>query len=103
MTKPRLSQCARGHHFDEKNTHTHRDKRGVVHRVCRACAKLRNGFRERLYGLSQEEYDELLAGQHGVCAICGRESGSRALAVDHDHASGTIRGLLCSARGLRGN
>ena len=54
------------------------------------------------YGLDVEEYDTMLMEQHGVCAICGEpESQSRhgkilALAVDHDHTTGKIRGLLCS-------
>ncbi|MCH8066533.1 MAG: endonuclease VII domain-containing protein [Chloroflexi bacterium] len=48
------------------------------------------------HGLSLEEYDAILASQNNECAICGRlcQNGSR-LVVDHDHASGTIRGLLC--------
>lgn len=57
---------------------------------------MRNPFRERLYGLSRDEYNELLTDQNGACAICGRLSEDRALAVDHDHASGSIRGLLCA-------
>lgn len=49
-----------------------------------------------MYGLSPEQYDALLAEQGGVCAICGGvNKGSRSLAVDHDHETGTVRGLLC--------
>lgn len=52
---------------------------------------------ERTYGITKEKYFELLEIQGGGCAICGRgiESGSSKLAVDHDHESGQIRGLLC--------
>lgn len=48
------------------------------------------------YDLTVEQYDEMLAAQGGGCAICGEQcpSGSR-LAVDHDHSTGTVRGLLC--------
>lgn len=42
-------------------------------------------------------YDILLAKQGGRCAICGSVPRSRRLAVDHDHASGYVRGLLCSS------
>ena len=46
----------------------------------------------RKYGLTLAEHDTLAASQGGLCAICGRE---RPLRVDHDHATGVIRGLLC--------
>lgn len=52
-----------------------------------------------LYGLTQTEYDELLAEQGGGCAICGRQREPRrggSLAVDHDHKDGAVRGILCS-------
>lgn len=50
----------------------------------------------RRYGITAQEYDLLLLTQGGGCAICRRECGSgRQLAVDHDHDSGDIRGLLC--------
>jgi hypothetical protein len=49
------------------------------------------------YGLTIESYDAMLTEQAGVCAICGRENASkRRLAVDHDHATGEVRGLLCN-------
>ncbi len=49
-----------------------------------------------MFGLSAEDYDRMLQEQNGVCAICGQEcaTGNR-LAVDHDHTTGKIRGLLC--------
>jgi hypothetical protein len=50
------------------------------------------------YGLTVEAYDVMLAKQNGVCAICGsknpRGPGKR-LHIDHDHATGKVRGLLC--------
>lgn len=42
-----------------------------------------------------DHYDELLAAQHGVCAICGRPPVGRRLDVDHDWATLQVRGLLC--------
>jgi hypothetical protein len=47
------------------------------------------------YDISVSEYDRLLALQGGKCAICGRPPGRVRLAVDHDHKSGAVRGLLC--------
>lgn len=49
------------------------------------------------YGITQEKYEELLAEQGGGCSICGKtpEEEGRALAVDHDHKTGEIFGILC--------
>lgn len=37
----------------------------------------------------------MLAAQDGRCAICTRRPRARRLAVDHDHNTGLVRGLLC--------
>ena len=46
-------------------------------------------------GISDAEYAELLARQDGHCALCPATPKTRRLHVDHDHATGTVRGLLC--------
>lgn len=59
--------------------------------------------REKTFGISTEEYQQKLVDQNNVCAICGRQDhyrnrsghGIRNLAVDHNHETGQIRGLLC--------
>jgi Recombination endonuclease VII len=43
----------------------------------------------------RQGYPELFEAQGGVCAICGKPPGERALHVDHDHETGQVRGLLC--------
>jgi len=56
-----------------------------------------------LYGIEPDEYQRMFIAQDGVCAICGgasrykRRDGTptNRLAVDHDHETGRIRGLLC--------
>lgn len=51
---------------------------------------------ERMYGITAEEYKILYEAQGGRCAICRRATGAtRRLAVDHDHKTGRVRGLLC--------
>lgn len=58
---------------------------------------------KRRYGLTVDEFEELLAAQDGKCAICRQEETAhhaktgnvRQLAVDHCHTTGKIRGLLC--------
>lgn len=54
------------------------------------------------YGLTEDSYAELLIKQGGVCAICGGGPDRRSpnLCVDHDHATGRVRGLLCNACNL---
>jgi len=48
------------------------------------------------YGLTPIQYDQMVEDQKGVCKICGKENKDvKALAVDHDHITGKVRGLLC--------
>lgn len=65
--------------------------------------EFRNGLKNA-HGITLEEYESMLEAQGHVCAICGRAehrlstAGQRAyrLAVDHEHKTAAIRGLLCS-------
>lgn len=62
---------------------------------CRANQKRDAGLRAR-YGISLDQYNELLKAQNGVCAICESTCPTgRNLAVDHSHKTGKVRGLLC--------
>jgi len=53
--------------------------------------------RKSRYGLEQEQYEQMFLNQNGKCAIC-RENVVRD--VDHCHATGKIRGLLCQTCNL---
>ena len=56
----------------------------------------RNTYLLAKYGITLVEYRRMEDAQRGLCAICGEACKSgRALAVDHDHATGVNRGLLC--------
>lgn len=55
------------------------------------------------FGITPAQYLDMLEAQGGVCAICehpekgvARNGRTKALAVDHDHATGDVRGLLCA-------
>lgn len=62
---------------------------------------------KKQYGITLDEYATLLASQGGACAICRRQETGKRLAVDHDHTTGVVRGLLCqkcnTALGLLGD
>lgn len=54
------------------------------------------------YGLTPQQYEDMLHKQGGLCACCGKPPGHaqtkpsvRYLAVDHCHRTGRVRGLLC--------
>jgi hypothetical protein len=51
----------------------------------------------RKYGITASEYDEQWLAQGECCAICRRrrEDSEKMFAVDHCHASGVVRGILC--------
>lgn len=56
--------------------------------------KSRQGIeRRRRYGLSNEDYNSLLEKSKGLCQIC--QEPSTKMCIDHDHLTGTVRGLLC--------
>ena len=54
---------------------------------------------ERKYGLTIEDLDAMRKEQNYSCAICGKHESANLngkLAIDHDHATGEVRGLLCN-------
>jgi len=62
-------------------------------REYRRDSRLRSAF-----GISLDEYDRLLQAQGGRCKLCDTtetDSKNGVLDVDHDHATGVVRGLLC--------
>jgi hypothetical protein len=48
---------------------------------------------KQIYGITSDDYDAILARQNGACAIC--KTTIATLCVDHCHATGAVRGLLC--------
>jgi len=89
---------------------------GNYRRACRTCVIAGNAERNArpdtadvkrnthlrlLYGIDSAKYEELLQAQGGKCAVCRKPPIRRRLAVDHDHRSMKIRGLLCNYCNLR--
>ena len=88
-------------------TETGEDPKERANRIAREYLKTPQGVRYvramnlKKYGITPEEYDSIWEKQSGVCASCGNEETHRnqfgvcSLAVDHDHTTGVVRGLLC--------
>lgn len=80
-------------------------RKDKVHPYCRTCQKVvkvssaetaRNRRLINTYGITSEEYAALLEFQEGHCAMCPAVPlPDKNLAVDHDHNTGAVRGLLC--------
>jgi len=51
---------------------------------------------KKRYGMTRQEYADILAEQDGLCSICKQPEQNRRFSVDHCHDTGKIRGLLCS-------
>jgi hypothetical protein len=100
--RPNSSQCQRcGEEVQVQ-------KLGLIPKFCSDCRyqhKQRN-IVLRKYSLSSSDYDRLVEQQRGCCAIClgppdhGATKGRGYLSIDHDHETGTVRGLLCSSCNL---
>lgn len=96
----------------EKSTdefHKQASRSDGLRAVCKDCRKLtdctadnqRRWMLKYTYGITVEEYEALLAAQDGKCAVEGctaipEEQRYGWFVVDHDHATGTVRGLLCN-------
>ncbi len=63
---------------------------------------VKNECLRRTFGITLDEYRQILLEQGGVCDICGKPETStfrgklKHLSVDHDHETGKVRGLLCN-------
>ena len=83
---------------DKKYREVHREKNREYQREYYQAHKekglksQRNSDLRRKYGITVLDYDLLYSEQEGRCAICG---GEKKLSVDHNHDTGTVRGLLC--------
>lgn len=68
--------------------HNHKEERSKIQRF-------HNAFQK--YGITEGEYNEILKKQNGCCAVCKKpqKDFSKSFAIDHDHKTGKIRGLLC--------
>ena len=53
--------------------------------------------RKRLYGITQEQFDDMKNEQNGCCAICkDKLDHGKNTCVDHCHTTNKVRGILCA-------
>lgn len=90
--------AARRKKYKARNKETIAMKDKAYHSSVHGKQLRRDGWYRREYGITAKEYDIYLTAQNGACAICKTlyVSGKK-LAVDHDHATGVVRGVLCTA------
>lgn len=128
MTVKKCSACHE--EKDESEFHKRTASPDGLHYMCKACASMwqkdknkKNSSKKayeravkadahkesslrRHYNMSLHEFEILLEKQSSACAICGRspDGFQRSFAVDHDHVTGVVRGILCPDcnRGLGG-
>lgn len=83
-------------------------KKGALHgrdSRCKECQRLhkkKGRVRDRLliykYGITEEQFNVMNDEQQGLCKSCGQpetRKNTKNLAVDHNHKTGEVRGLLC--------
>lgn len=103
-----------------KRCKNHPDRPAAGRGLCRSCfykcrrqenkphfkTTDRKWLLKRKYGLTFEDFDKLLQAQGGHCAMCPtvievwKDGIQKSLAVDHDHKTGRVRGILCSVCNL---
>lgn len=107
-----MQECTKcGVQRPETDYHWHYRDKGIRRKHCKFCRAKVEKLRQRQdeykvkrqdyclqknYGITKEEYDNKLKEQNYSCFICKGKIGNKALAVDHCHASGKVRDLLCS-------
>ena len=109
MQAPKIKKCSRcSQSKDISDFYKNKASKDGYKSLCKVCeikGKTKFPTREQnkdrvlrsKYGITFEEYTTLLKSQNHKCRICGihRDHCDKALAVDHDHSNGAIRGLLC--------
>lgn len=70
----------------------HKKRKDIHKEICR-----KNDLK-RKFGITIDDYNLMLEKQNHCCLICGRHRNifSKDFAVDHNHITGEVRGLLCS-------
>ncbi len=92
-------QCCKKRHAQYRDNDAYKRRKREYDKIRRQ--KIRPHLKE-YYGMTLDRYNKMFAEQNGCCKICGVHQVElcKRLAVDHDHGTGEIRGLLCGSCNL---
>lgn len=98
-TKDGLQRWCRTCHYDYiKSRPGYKEKQAAAHKRRWNSGVQRDYHLRKSFGISLNQYNDMLAAQNGVCAICDKiqeNAKQKNLGVDHNHVTGLVRGLLC--------
>lgn len=82
--------------YRTRNKDTLRERQRTQYARLTPAEKLARSLRIQCstYGITVADFHAMVARQNGCCAVCGTKPKIR-LDIDHNHASGAVRGLLC--------
>ena len=95
----------------ESSFYAHNTTSDKLFKTCKSCCRSAEKLRKRdysapsrvsskmksKYGITLEDYNQMYDLQSGVCKICGQaETNGKRIAIDHNHITGKVRGLLCN-------
>ena len=98
---PWCKSCVNQHSKDYRLKHPlHEKERHKIYRIKnRELVKIGNRRYnlKKLFNIDIKQYNDLLKKQNNRCAICGVHQSklNKQFAVDHEHSTGKVRGLLC--------
>lgn len=106
MEKCKILNCNNNHvakglcwnHYQSKRRKDNRVSENKYQREYKQSDKAINAYLIKTYKITLEDYNELLNKQDNNCIGCGRHKSefNKRFAVDHNHKTGKVRGLLCS-------
>ena len=82
---------------DCKNSKAKQWRKDNPKNVERHLIRMRERTKERRYGITQEQFDQMIIDQNNKCKICSIEfKGTKFTHIDHCHDTNRVRGLLCN-------
>ena len=97
LFKARCEECERKRQLAKYHTLTHDEK---TERRKKSIQKLGKDYHKRYklnkhYNLTLEQFNDMYQSQNGQCYLCERPISGKEVKVDHNHATGQVRKLLC--------